>query len=100
MADLSSKGVVNLVSDEVKQIYSLLEADFTPLELCQRLAPLLESLENTTKQMSGQCSPCPPFCCPCGANCADVVCLQVRTYCLASWSCSLYTNRVLCHDTA
>lgn len=54
VADLSSKGVVNLVSDEVKQIYSLLEADFTPLELCQRLAPLLESLENTTKQMSGK----------------------------------------------
>ena len=52
---MSSKGVVNLVSDEVKQIYSLLEADFTPLELCQRLAPLLESLENTNKQMSGKC---------------------------------------------
>ena len=55
MSDLSSKGVVNLVSDEVRQIYSLLEADFTPLELCQRLAPLLEKLETITESMSGVC---------------------------------------------
>ena len=55
VSDLSSKGVVNLVSDEVKQIYSLLEADFTPLELCQKLAPLLEQLETVTKSMSGGC---------------------------------------------
>lgn len=53
MSDLSSKGVVNLVSDEVRQIYSLLEADFTPLELCQRLAPLLEKLGTVTEAMSG-----------------------------------------------
>ena len=53
MSDLSSKGVTNLVSDEVKQIYSLLEADFTPLELCQRLAPLLEKLETVTESLSG-----------------------------------------------
>lgn len=53
VSDLSSKGVVNLVSDEVRQIYSLLEADFTPLELCQRLAPLLEKLETVTEAMSG-----------------------------------------------
>ena len=53
VSDLSSKGVVNLVSDEVRQIYSLLEADFTPLELCQRLAPLLEKLETVTESMSG-----------------------------------------------
>jgi translation initiation factor 3 subunit A len=53
VSDLSSKGVVNLVSDEVRQIYSLLEADFTPLELCQRLAPLLKQLESVTKTMSG-----------------------------------------------
>ena len=53
MADLSSKGVVNLVSDEVKQIYGLLEADFTPLELCHRLSPLLESLASVNKEMSG-----------------------------------------------
>lgn len=53
MSDLSSKGVVNLVSDEVRQIYSLLEADFTPLELCQRLAPLLQKLETVTESMSG-----------------------------------------------
>ena len=53
VSDLSSKGVVNLVSDEVRQIYSLLEADFTPLELCQRLAPLLEKLETVTEPMSG-----------------------------------------------
>ena len=52
VSDLNSKGVVNLVSDEVRQIYSLLEADFTPLELCQRLAPLLKQLESVTKAMS------------------------------------------------
>ncbi len=53
VSDLSSKGVVNLVSDEVRQIYSLLEAEFTPLELCQKLAPLLTQLESVTKSMSG-----------------------------------------------
>ncbi|KAL3155895.1 hypothetical protein ABBQ32_012895 [Trebouxia sp. C0010 RCD-2024] len=53
VSDLSSKGVVNLVSNEVRQIYSLLEADFTPLELCQRLAPLLEKLETVSEPMSG-----------------------------------------------
>ena len=53
VSDLNSKGVVNLVSDEVRQIYSLLEADFTPLELCQRLAPLLDQLQSVTKAMSG-----------------------------------------------
>ena len=58
VSDLSSKGVVNLVSDEVRQIYSLLEADFTPLELCQRLAPLLKQLESVTKPMSGMSSDC------------------------------------------
>ena len=63
MADLSSKGVVNLVSDEVKQIYGLLEADFTPLELCHRLAPLLQALESVNKEMSGQ------PCCSAGSAC-------------------------------
>jgi len=36
----------------VAQIHALLEADFVPLELCARLAPLLEALEGLNKPLS------------------------------------------------
>ena len=37
---------------EVKEIYALLEADFNPLELCSKLAPLLEKLPGLDAQLS------------------------------------------------
>ncbi len=40
------------------QIHALLEADFVPLELCARLAPLLEALEGLNKPLSAA-SPVP-----------------------------------------
>ena len=77
VSDLSSKGVVNLVSNEVRQIYSLLEADFTPLELCQRLAPLLEKLETVTEPMSGMLTllACLKFSCAEAAAVTAMACL-------------------------
>ncbi|KAK9824579.1 hypothetical protein WJX72_011465 [[Myrmecia] bisecta] len=53
VSELASKGVLNIVPDEIKQIHALLESDFTPLELCQRLGPLLDSLDGLSKPMSG-----------------------------------------------
>ena len=37
LAELQAKGILNLVPAEVKAIHGLLEADFNPLELCQKL---------------------------------------------------------------
>jgi len=37
LTELQSKGILNLVPAEVKQIHALLEADFNPLELCRKL---------------------------------------------------------------
>ena len=37
LSELQSKGILNLVPPEVKQIHALLEADFNPLELCRKL---------------------------------------------------------------
>lgn len=53
VGELASKGVGNLVPDEIKQILTLLEGDFVPLELCHRLQPLLETLGGLSKPMSG-----------------------------------------------
>jgi hypothetical protein len=40
------------VVPEVRQIFDLLTAEFSPLELCSRLAPLLTRLEEMTHTMS------------------------------------------------
>lgn len=50
--ELSSKGILSLVPEEVRAIHTLLESDFNPLELCKKLTPLLESLTALTKPMS------------------------------------------------
>ena len=55
VGELASKGVGNLVPDDIKQILTLLEGDFVPLELCHRLQPLLQSLGSLSKPMSGEC---------------------------------------------
>ncbi len=52
VSELSSKGILTLVPEEVRAIYTMLETDFNPLELCRRLAPLLDQLEALTKPMS------------------------------------------------
>ncbi len=36
----------------MKDIFQLLEADFNPLELCSRLAPLLEALPGLNAELS------------------------------------------------
>ena len=52
VAELQAKGIGNLVPEEIKRIYGLLESEFVPLELCHKLAPLLEKLEGLTQPMS------------------------------------------------
>lgn len=48
----SIQGILNLVVPEVRQIFELLTAEFSPLELCSRLAPLMTRLEEMTHTMS------------------------------------------------
>eukprot|EP00884_Botryococcus_braunii_P006913 jgi/Botrbrau1/16222/Bobra.0066s0008.1 len=50
--ELSAKGILSLVPEEVRAIHTLLESDFNPLELCKKLSPLLDSLDALTKPMS------------------------------------------------
>ena len=44
IADIERKGLLTLVPEEVRQIYTVLESDFNPLQLCRDIAPLLEGL--------------------------------------------------------
>ena len=44
VADLRDKGLPSAVPEDIRQILTLLESDFKPLELCRRLQPLLEKL--------------------------------------------------------
>ncbi|EFJ51612.1 eukaryotic translation initiation factor 3a [Volvox carteri f. nagariensis] len=44
LATISSSNLLSLVPAEVRAIHDALSQDFKPLELCQRLAPLLEKL--------------------------------------------------------
>lgn len=44
LADIERKGLLQLVPPEVKAIYSALEGDFNPLQLCSALKPLLDAL--------------------------------------------------------
>lgn len=37
LADLRAKKIVDIVPEEVRQIYTLLESDFSPLELCAQV---------------------------------------------------------------
>jgi len=52
LTELQAKGVLNIIPQEVKDIFALLESDFNPLELCARLAPLLEKLPGLTAALS------------------------------------------------
>lgn len=44
LATITSSTLLSLVPAEVRAIYDALSQDFSPLELCSRLAPLLEKL--------------------------------------------------------
>jgi hypothetical protein len=50
--DVTSKGLLNLVPEPIKQLYAILESEFSPLHLCQKLAPLLEQLETMDEPLS------------------------------------------------
>mmetsp|Transcript_33886 Transcript_33886/g.95996 ORF Transcript_33886/g.95996 Transcript_33886/m.95996 type:complete len:1014 (-) Transcript_33886:241-3282(-) len=58
LSDLLAKGLHNMVPTEVSQIYKLLESDFDPLNLCKKMEPLLNSLDNMPSAMSAA-SPVP-----------------------------------------
>eukprot|EP00198_Chlamydomonas_reinhardtii_P004079 XP_001693415.1 eukaryotic initiation factor [Chlamydomonas reinhardtii] len=54
LATISSSNLLSLVPAEVRSIHDALSQDFNPLELCQKLAPLLEKLpELAASQLSG-----------------------------------------------
>ncbi|KAG2498414.1 hypothetical protein HYH03_003672 [Edaphochlamys debaryana] len=44
LATITSSNLLSLVPPEARAIYDLLSQDFNPLELCQRLSPLLDKL--------------------------------------------------------
>lgn len=53
LATITSSNMLALVPPEVRAIHDALSQDFNPLELCQRLAPLLEKLpELSSAQLS------------------------------------------------
>ena len=52
--DIERKGLLTLVPEEVRQIYTVLESDFNPLQLCRTIAPLLEGLGSLDQASSGE----------------------------------------------
>ena len=44
LADLRAKKIVDIVPEEVRQIYTLLESDFSPLELCAQVTAASSNL--------------------------------------------------------
>jgi len=52
LSDLLSKGIHGMVPAAVSQIYRLLESDFDPLHLCDKLEPLIASLDEMPSAMS------------------------------------------------
>lgn len=52
LSDVTNKGLLNLVPEPINQLYTTLEQDFSPLHLCQKLAPLLDQLETLDQTLS------------------------------------------------
>lgn len=52
LGELRAKKVIDLVPEEVRAIHGLLEAEFNPLQLCKRLAPLIEKLAKLDAPLS------------------------------------------------
>ena len=58
IADIERKGILGLVPAGVKAVFSALESDFDPLQLCKNLSPLLQTLP---EQLAGDApSPAAP----------------------------------------
>ncbi|KAI5067945.1 hypothetical protein GOP47_0016290 [Adiantum capillus-veneris] len=58
LSELAAKGVMTYVAPEVKDIYSLLETEFHPLELASKVQPLLSKLSKSSDKLSSA-SPVP-----------------------------------------
>ncbi|BBN07287.1 translation initiation factor 3 subunit A [Marchantia polymorpha subsp. ruderalis] len=58
LAELVSKGVMTYVSQEVKDVYNLLENEFHPLDLAAKTEPLLNKLSKLSDKLSAA-SPVP-----------------------------------------
>jgi len=52
ISSINSMNLLSLVPQEVRTAYELLTADFNPLELCKKLAPLLEAIQGISAPMS------------------------------------------------
>lgn len=52
LAELTAKGLLNLVPEQIKLLYTTLDQDFSPLQLCKKLAPLLDQLESMNQPLS------------------------------------------------
>lgn len=52
MAEVQAKTILSQAHEDVRAVFSLLETEFNPLELCQRLAPLLERVANLDMSLS------------------------------------------------
>ena len=62
LADVERKGLLQLVPPGIKAIYTALEGDFNPLQLCKALVPLLEALPSLGESMA------PTAACPAGPS--------------------------------
>ncbi|KAG6476185.1 hypothetical protein ZIOFF_065421 [Zingiber officinale] len=56
LAELTNKGVMTCVSQEVKDIYNLLENEFLPLDLAMRVQPLLAKISKLGGKLSSASS--------------------------------------------
>lgn len=56
LAELVSKGVMNCVTQEVKDLYHLLEHDFLPLDLVSKVQPLLTKISKLGGKLSSASS--------------------------------------------
>lgn len=59
LADIERKGLLQLVPEQVRQIYSVVEGGFNPLQLCQELKPLLDALKPLGEELAPSAA-CPP----------------------------------------
>ncbi|KAK3246629.1 Eukaryotic translation initiation factor 3 subunit A [Cymbomonas tetramitiformis] len=59
LSELNSKNMVALAYPEVKELYNLLENEFHPLDLCQKVQPLLEKLNTMSDGFSSSNTPMP-----------------------------------------
>lgn len=64
LADVERKGLLQLVPPGIKAIYTALEGEFNPLQLCKALVPLLEALPALGESLA------PTAACPAGPSAA------------------------------